>query len=396
MPVFPSSLGRTARSLAIASALGCSVLALGGCSADASDSESRDSAVTATTEESLATSESALSFPALGSGSVFATIPTPPGYPEGVVVVGNRVFVSGPATFGTAGRGPSEIRIFDLANGAPKGTITITGELLQFEHALSCITSDAKGRLYALSTQLGVVRLTPKNGGYVQDLYAPALPDLPPCTPGGTTACSPTSFDGPPLSNDLAFDWAGNLYITDSLQATIFKVAPGGGTPTIWFQSPAFEGVPFNIGLNGIRVAPDQKSIYVTVTLPAANPAIGYVYSIPRVASPKASDLKVFHAFNPGDAPDGLAFGITGNAYVALAGTNAISVLGTNGQEKRRFTGPTGSAIPFDGPANIAFDWQGNILVTNHASVSNNTANFAVLETFVADVAFPLATPVLP
>ncbi len=285
------------------------------------------------------------------------------------------------------------MRAFNLATGAPAGTIVIAGEDLAQEHALSCITSDAQGRLYALSTQLGVVRLTPSGNTFVQDIYAPLQPDLAPCTPQSVGACSPTSFDAPPLPNDLAFDWAGNLYITDSLQATIFRVPAGGGAPQVWFQSPAFEGFQGNIGLNGIRVSPDQKKVYVTVSLPAANPAAGAVYSLPRVAAPAAGDLALVHSY-AGDAPDGIAFGLTGKLYVALAVSSQISVLNPNGTEKTRFSG-TGSAIPLDGPANIAFDRHGSLLVTNHASLSNNPASFAVLKVFAGDLAFPLAQPFL-
>lgn len=394
MRIARSSLRHVARASFASSVIATTMLALGGCSADAAE---RDSSATASQDdEAVASSSEALSLPALGSGSVFATVPTPPGYPEGIAVVGDRVFVAGPATFGTAGAPPSQVLVYDRRTGAAQTPITIAGEFTQFEHGLSCIASDIKGRIYVLSTQLGVVRLTPHGSGFVQDIYAPAPPDLPVCTPTSTGACSPTSFDGPPLVNDLAFDWAGNLYFTDSFQATIWKVAPGGGAPTVWFQSAAFEGIPFNIGLNGLRISPDQRSVYVTVSLPAANPAFGRLYSVPRVASPSAASLELVHEFGPGDGPDGLAFGITGKIYVALAGTNGISVLAPNGTEKRRFTGPTGSAIPYDGPANIAFDQRGSILVTNHASLSNVAAHFAVLETWVADLGFPLATPFLP
>lgn len=362
------------------------------CAADTGPSDSESVA-----GESVATNASELSLvPPIGSGSVFAQLPAEPGYPEGIVVVGTRVFVTTPARFGTAGTGPSQIYVYDLLTGAAKPPITLAGEDLSQEHALSCITSDAFGRLYALSTQLGVVRLTPRGNAFTQSIYAPPLPDLPTCTPDATGPCAPAGFEGPPIVNDLAFDWAGNLYVTDSFQATIFRVPPGGGAPAIWFQSPELAGIPFNIGLNGIRVSPDQKRVYVTVSLSAQNPYAGYVYSIPRVASPSPSDLKVVHEYAPGEGPDGIAFGLTGKLYVALAGTNAISVLSPNGTETRRLTGPQGSPIPLDGPANIAFDWQGSLLVTNHASLSNDASHFAVLETFVADLPFPLATPIVP
>lgn len=372
-------------------------LAAAGCAEDPSVDEEVGSDHSSEDEsEVLDESDDALfGLPDLGEGSVFAPIPDPPGYPEGIVVVGDRVYVSGPAAFGTAGKGPSQVRAFDLQTGAPKGTITITGEDTSQEHALSCITSDALGRLYALSSQLGVVRLTKNGNSFTQELYAPLPADLPTCASNPNGACSPTTFDGPPLINDLAFDWAGNLYVTDSFQATVWRVPAGGGAPKVWFQNAALEGQPFNIGLNGIRLSPDQKKVYVTVTLSAANIATGLVYSIAHKASPGASDLALVHTYPAFEAPDGIAFGLSGNLYVTMAGQNGISVLKPNGTEKTRYYGPTGSPIPFDGPANIAFDWRGSLLVTNHASLSNNAANFAVLDLFVGDLAFPLAKPLV-
>ena len=39
-----------------------------------------------------------------GDVEVLAKVPTPPGFPEGIAVQGNRVYVAGPATFGTTGK----------------------------------------------------------------------------------------------------------------------------------------------------------------------------------------------------------------------------------------------------------------------------------------------------
>ncbi len=145
---------------------------------------------------------------------------------------GNRVFVSGPARFGTAGTGPSAIQVLKRQTGQSEHLLTVVGEDLSQEHALSNIAIDGDGRIYVLSTQLGVVRFTKVGQAYVQDFYGSPLPNLPTCSaalPG--QACSPTTIDYPPLPNDIAFDEAGNLYVTDSLQATIFRYAPGGGVP---------------------------------------------------------------------------------------------------------------------------------------------------------------------
>ena len=177
--------------------------------------------------------------PAFGTITTFASVPAAPGFPEGVAVNGNSVFVSGPARFGTAGTGPSAIQVYDRKTGQLEQTIVVQGEALAFEHALSNIAIDGDGRVYALSTQLGLLRFTKQGQSYQQSAYGAPLPDIPPLVPGP---------DFPPIPNDVVFDDDGNAYVTDSLQATIFRYGPGGGTPTIWFQSPFFVGsgpIPF-------------------------------------------------------------------------------------------------------------------------------------------------------
>ena len=64
--------------------------------------------------------------------------------------------------------------------------------------------------------------------------------------------CSPTPFDAPPLPNDIVFAANGTAYVTDSTQATIWWVPPGGGAPQIWFQDPRLASPSF--GPNGIRI----------------------------------------------------------------------------------------------------------------------------------------------
>lgn len=360
-----------------------------GCSSAAADDNPED--------EDVGTQALAHSRTAIGSGSVFAKLPADPGFPEGIALSRGKVFVSGPATFGTAGTGPSKTLILQRSTGKPKGEIVTQGEYLPAEHFMGCIAADGEGRLYVLSAQLGVVRFTPKaDGSYAQDIYA-SIPHVPLCNAnGGAAPCSPSAFDeGFALANDLAFDDDGNLYVTDSLQAIIWKVAPGGGTASIWASSPRFDAVPFNIGANGIRLSPDHTQVYVSVTNElATGGATGSIFRIPLVDHPKESDIKKFHTYAAGEQPDGLAFAKSGRLYVALVTANAISVLNTDGTEASRLTGPLGSAIPYDGPANIAFTGR-SILVVNHAPVTRNADNFAILETFVGETGAKLARPVI-
>lgn len=116
------------------------------------------------------------------------------------------------------------------------------------------------------------------------------------------------------------------------------------------------------------------------------------------VDSPAASDLQIFHQYN-GEAPDGIAFGKSGNLYVALAApfNSGVSILAPGGGEVARLTNPVGSPIfPYDSPANIAFAKQGSILLTNHAFATMIPSNFTVLDVFVDDKESPLVRPTIP
>jgi sugar lactone lactonase YvrE len=327
-----------------------------------------------------------------GDAQVLATFPTPPGFPEGIAVKGNKVYVSGPARFGTAGTGPSTVVAFNRDTGATEATYATVGEALAFEHADSCIAFDGQGRLYVLNTQLGLYRLDTGSGA--QESYSTPFPDLPSCLTSAAP-CSPTPFDAPPLPNDIAFDEAGNAYVTDSLQATIWRVAPGGGTPQIWYQDSRFGTVPGGIGTNGIRLSPDRSQVFVSVTI---DPMGGsYIYTLPLVAQPTTAT--VFRAFGPTDLPDGIAFGKSGNLYVAIAtpGLSGIVILDTSGSEVGRLANVApGDIAPYDSPANIAFNGHGSLLTTNHAFVTMIPSHFNVLDVYVGDTASPLAKPDLP
>ncbi|CAN5168703.1 hypothetical protein BH18ACT4_BH18ACT4_10440 [soil metagenome] len=217
-----------------------------------------------------------------GDARILARVPTPPGYPEGIAVRGNRVYVAGPATFGTAGQGPSMVLVYNTVTGALIDTFETVGEDLSAEHANSSIAFDRQGRLYVLNTQLGLYRLTPWTGE--QEQYGNPFPDLPPCV-SAPAPCSPTPFPTPPLPNDLAFDPAGNAYVTDSLQATILRVPPGGGEPETWFQDIRLAST--FIGVNGIRLDPTRTKIFVTVT--ADLDGNSFVSTLPLVGQPMAA-----------------------------------------------------------------------------------------------------------
>lgn len=355
-----------------------------------------------------ASSDAAAKKPAIGSGGVLAPIaaseaslnPGQPatnrGFPEGVAIADGRVYVAGPATFGTAGKGPSLVTVLHRGSGAQLAEIPIVGENTAAEHALSGIAVDGDENVYVLSTQLGVVRIERHCNKYTQESYAPPLPDLPVCTDGGASPCSPTPVDLPPLPNEMTFDDDGNLYISDSMQATIFRVPAGGGAPEVWFQSPLLAGslaAPMPFGANGIKVSPDRDHLYVVETFDPADPTQGHLYRVPLVDDPQPEEMELVHTFQGFAVPDSLVFGRSGRIYVSLAGTNQIAVLDDDGEQIGLLQGPAGSDIPFDAPATMVFDdAKKSLLVANHA-IFGDPAHFAVLRVYVGERGDDLPAP---
>jgi sugar lactone lactonase YvrE len=316
----------------------------------------------------------------IGDSRKIAGVPFP-GYPEAIAVHDGRIYVSTPAAFGVPGNFvPSEIFVYDLESGALVKSIAIQNQPPGL-HALSCIAFGDDDNLYVLDEQLGVVRINIETGA--QSIYS-----------GGFHPVFHSAFNPPApiLLNDLAFDKKGNLYITDSFEATIWRVPPGGGTPQVWYSSAAIDG-PF--GPNGIRVHPDGDRLYFDVTFTATG--LGVVYTLPLVDHPTDADLKVFHTYTAGAGPDGVTFGKSGKLYVCLAAYSQISVLAPDGTEVARFSGPAqdpanpGNPLPWANPANIAFDDENRrIVVTNHASliqVPDPSPYFAIFDVFVDDKA---------
>jgi sugar lactone lactonase YvrE len=309
-------------------------------------------------------------------GSVLAELPDTPGYPEGIVLNRGNVYVTTPARFGTAGEGPSEILVLQQSTGKLQATIVVDGEETSAEHALTGITVDQQGELYVLSTQLGVLRFCRSGPGWAQELYASPL--------------WPLASGGFPLPNDAVFDEDGYLYISDSLQGAIWRVAPGGGDPEPWLvhQDLAPDDPTTQFGVNGLRPDPNRDWMYMAVS------DSGKIMRVPLEEEP-GSPESVF-TFASESQPDGLAFSNGGLLYVVLAGANALSVLDVGGSELSRIDTLEGSTIQFSQPANVVF--KGNtVLVTNHAILASpEDGLFAVLEVEVGHEGDHVPTPNIP
>ena len=161
----------------------------------------------------------------LGDSKVVATVPSP-GFPEGIAVRGNRFYVSGPATFGSP-LGSAYVYAYDIKTGALETTypITITNAFAGMS-AASCAAFGPDGKLYVVEPFVGIIRMD-LNPGNTQSVYAAFTPA------------------GPSLLNDLAFDNAGNLYVTDSFAATIVRIpSPAAARPPCGSRTHASRAIP--------------------------------------------------------------------------------------------------------------------------------------------------------
>lgn len=324
-----------------------------------------------------------------------------PGYPEGVVVEGDRLYVTS-AAFVDAG----VVLEYNLTTGDLLRMITFDppAEPRGWERGALGMTLDADARLY-VAELIGarIVRFDPHEEGSNGTTYA-EIPDLPSCTQAPLSPCAPTRTAQPPVPNYPTFGPDDALYVTDTYQHTIWRIPPGGGEAEIWFQDPRFETAEF--GMNGLAFGPGDDHLYITQSIVGVAaggqtaPAGAAVWRLPFIEDPSPADLEIFHEY-PGVLIDGIAFGDSGRLYVTVlgvpTGTHGISVLGPDGEEERFF--PTAEEneaqeVPYDGPASIAFhDDHRSILVTNLAQ--SNEEHWAVLEAFVDDTGLPLHRPVL-
>ncbi len=174
----------------------------------------------------------------------------------------------------------------------------------------------------------------------------------------------------------------------------------GGGTPTVWLQDASLAPPAVQFGPNGMRLDHTGKFLYFAVTFNAMG--AGFIYRVPFRDEPNIAELEVFHAYGPGEGPDGIAFGKSKKLYVALAGTNQISVLSKTGIEEARYGGLVqdpanpGNPIPYANPSAFAFDDKSrSLVVTNHAIFFPAPQPFALFDVFVNDRGEPLDEPKL-
>src|SRR5438067_3643411 len=325
---------------------------------------------------------------AIGETTVFTTAPAP-GHLFGIAVDRDRTYVSTsagdffaePATGGHLNSDGERVFAYDRSGKLVQTTIIANrpnADMGLFGLALDgnpkpnhqLYVADMNGRILRLS-------LDQKNPN-------PELFSQPPSELAGGWMVT--------MWNDLVFDRAGNLYMTDD-KPRLWKVTPEGQA-SIWFEDPRLTGLfGFAGGPLGGRIDPSGKFFYFTITASATFPGEAVVYRLPLVDHPSASDLQLVHRFPvvPGQAlpqASGLAFAESGNLYVGLIGTDQIAVLDPSGNEIRRISSPL-----FHSPWGIAFLGQ-SLLVTNaDIQPSEIPDHWTVLKVFVGESGLPRDSP---
>jgi sugar lactone lactonase YvrE len=335
---------------------------------------------------------SASTEPAIGDTSVFATVPFP-GHPFGVAVDHARIYIStsrgdffaSPPTGGQLNSDGERVFAYDKAGHLVSTTSIATmpnSDMGLFGLALDGNPTPTH-KLYVADMNGRILRLALDKDAPAPQLFA----QVPPPYSGLGWHAS--------MWNDLVFDRAGNLFMTDD-KPRLWRVT-SDGQASVWFTDPRLAGFfGFAGGPLGGRIDPSGKWLYFTITASAEFPLEAVVYRLPLVDHPTAADLQLVHRFpvlpnQPLPQATGLAFAESGNMYVGLIGPNQIAVLDPAGNEIRRISSPL-----FDSPWGLAFDGE-SLLVTNADIQFPESPNrWNVLKVYVGETGLALNRPKTP
>jgi sugar lactone lactonase YvrE len=324
---------------------------------------------------------------ARGDARVLAIVP-PPGYPasayphpNGNIYVGTYVNPNGSAM---------RSRVLEYtAAGELFRSWTVPDQDLSGDHGIQVATSDSTGRLVLLdNTPSRALLLDTRTGRFTP--YA-TFADLPTCAPvAPTPPCSPALQDHKPFANYAAWGPDGSLYVTDYLQAVVWRVPPGGGAAQVWLADRRLDGNEF--GTTGIMLAADRKTLLVAqgssaTSLLPTNPSTGKLYSVPIGADGKPGDMTQLWESSPADLPDGFGIAKSGRIYIALAGGNQIAVLNADGSEVERFSSPL-----FDTPSSAKFVGT-RVAVPNQSYIAGDMTKMTLVDVETGESGLPELIP---
>jgi hypothetical protein len=346
-----------------------------------------------------------------GDIRVFTTLGYP-GTPGGIAVNGDTVYVdTSAANVDRLFDGYDQIYSYDTRTAEQvRRPITVSRQYPVAPMGLAGMAQDAAGRLYVADMNGRVDRVDPRTGA------------------SETYATIPTGADTslPDMPAFVTFDKGGNLYVGDAGGSPIiWRVPPGGGSAQPWFIDPRLSST-WGATVLGVTVDPTNTYLYFATgnqpivaiyRLPLANADPQHLQLVHRYTDvvvtpprPEASAATLSCVLVQPLGAGGLAFGRSGDLYVALASRNQLSILQPDGEEKARFPSTADNAklpVPLSFPFDLAFNGRGSLLVTNagDATIGNGPAhvsppggpetakNWVVYDVNVGDTAAPLMRP---
>jgi len=272
----------------------------------------------------------------------FAELPLGTAHPEGM----------------TAGaQGNLYVADFDVSKSSGPGNVVVFNHAGKLLRKLEVTPSSA--------LLLGLAFQPSTNKLLVLDFGAGNVLEVDPQTGAATVF----STIGPPASghgiNGLTFDPAGNVYVSDSFAATIWRIPAASGPAVAWVTDPATLGTtgvpPF--GANGVAFNNAHDAMFV------ANTGNDTIVKIPVDASFNPGTPAVF--VNSINGADGLIIDGADNLWVAANQADEIVVVDPTGRAIAKlgdFDGldPRGMARGLLFPASLVFS-DGFVYVTNLA-----------------------------
>jgi sugar lactone lactonase YvrE len=278
-----------------------------------------------------------------GQVTTFAVLPAGSSGPEGLEVdsAGNAYVTTFGFTAAGAVSGSGQLFVFDPA-GALVRQVSIAGSTA---HLLGLRFHPRTGALLVIDFGgAKVLDVDPVTGSSNVFMTLPALPH------GGSAGL-----------NDITFDKAGNVFVSDSFQGVVWKTGLRGGTATVFVDSPLLRttGVP-PFGANGLRFNRKETALFV------ANTGDDTVIKVPVTAG-SAGTPEVFT--NSINGADGLIIDKDDNLWVAANQADEIVVVDPTGRAIAKlgdFDGVSaaGSPIHMLFPASLRFSGE-DLLITN-------------------------------
>jgi sugar lactone lactonase YvrE len=246
--------------------------------------------------------------PARAADRTEITFPGDHAYPESLTATSDGTIYAGSLYQGG---------IFRVPPGAATAEQWIKPGANNSMSTLGVFADEKAGTLWVCSSNLGAFGVKPPAGEKPVSLQAFDLKN-------GTAKGSWPLPGEKSLCNDMVVGSDGAVYVAESFQPHILKLAPGGTALEVWATDPRFSGGE-GPGLDGITIGPDGN-LYVNTY------ATGRLFRVEIGQGGKAGQITEFKTTPGFEHPDGMrAYGQNGLLVVEGANAGRFDIITING-----------------------------------------------------------------